>query len=69
MIAHQRTIGEIIDEDIRVKGIALGLNDNQLSQCGKLSAPSLEWGINYMENNIDKHAEYRTKVIFIWKNT
>ena len=59
---NQRTIGEIIHEDIGDDGIALGLTENQLSRCVSHSSNSLEWGINYLEKNISKHPNNIIKV-------
>ena len=57
-----RTIGEIMEQDIGEKGVALGLNDEQIKQCTKHSADSYEWGMKYLENNIDKNPNYKIKV-------
>ena len=57
-----RTIGEIIQEDLKDPGIALGLKESQISQCVAHSTNSLLWGMDYLENNIDKHPNYRIKV-------
>ena len=57
-----RTIGEIMEQDIGEKGVALGLNDEQITQCTKHSADSYEWGMKYLENNIDKNQNYKIKV-------
>ena len=55
-------MGEIIEEDLKEPGIALGLKERQISQCVAHSTNSLLWGIAYLENNIDKHPNYRIKV-------
>ena len=59
---NQRTIGEIIEEDIGDKGVGLGLKENQLSQCALHSANSLKWGMDFLENNLNKHPNYKIKV-------
>ena len=61
-ILNQRTIGEIIEEDIGDSGIVLGLKENQLSECVFHSANSMEWGMKYLENNISKNSNYKIKV-------
>ena len=60
--SYFRTIGEIIEEDLKEPGIALGLKESQISQCVAHSTNSLLWGMDYLENNIDKHPNYRIKV-------
>ena len=60
--SYFRTIGEIIEEDLKDPGIALGLKESQLSQCVSHSTNSLLWGMDYLEKNIDKHPNYRIKV-------
>ena len=61
-IWYYRTIGEIIEEDLKDPGIALALKESQISQCVAHSTNSLLWGMDYLENNIDKHPNYRIKV-------
>ena len=51
-----------MEQDIGEKGVALGLNDEQIKQCTKHSADSYEWGMKYLENNIDKNPNYKIKV-------
>lgn len=51
-----------MEEDLKDPGIALGLKEGQISQCVPHSTNSLHWGMDYLENNIDKHPNYRIKV-------
>ena len=60
----KRTIGEIIEEDIGEKGIALGLNDEQIRQCINHNADSYEWAMKHLEDNLDQNPNYRIKVSY-----
>ena len=55
-------MGEIIQEDIGEKDVALGLNDEQIARCTKHYADSYEWGMKYLENRLDEHPNFKIKV-------
>ena len=55
-------MGEIIEEDIGDEGVALGLNEHQLSLCASHSANSFKWGMTFLEDNLEEHSNYKIKV-------
>ena len=64
-----RTIGEIVDEDVGVDGVHLGLNKSQIEKCTLHSARSKRWVMtqsampSFMKSRVNDRPTHFIKVM------
>ena len=66
-----RTIGEIVDEDVGVDGVHLGLNKSQIEKCTLHSARSKRWVMtqsampSFMKSRVNDRPTHFIKVMIV----
>ena len=67
-----RTIGEIVDEDVGVDGVHLGLNKSQIEKCTLHSARSKRWVMtqsampSFMKSRVNDRPTHFIKVMIVF---
>ena len=68
-----RTIGEIVDEDVGVDGVHLGLNKSQIEKCTLHSARSKRWVMtqsampSFMKSRVNDRPTHFIKVMIFFR--